>query len=116
MHLFVGLDDPISSTSDSLFDAFKTITDTDAKSSTLDSDVDMFANDFNISDVRSEKITEDVEDIVNELENLLEEGSNLLTKSSSSHYLTTSTNTTSMSSYFNSYSKYYIFTVIVIIF
>lgn len=94
------MDDPISSTSDSIFDSFKRVSDTESKTTTIDSDVDMFANDFNISDVPSEKITEDVEDIVNELENLLEEGSSLLEKSSSSRYLTT-TNKNSMSSHFD---------------
>lgn len=48
----------------------------------MDAEEDLFANDLNISDVPTEKITEDVEDIVNDLENLLGESSDFsLTKS-----------------------------------
>lgn len=92
MERFTGLDDPISSTSDSIFHTFKA---SDSKTA-LDTELDMFANDLNISDVSNERITEDVEDIVSDLENLLEGSSSSHEKSSSLQLLTTSTDISSM--------------------
>lgn len=81
--LFVGQDDPISSTSDTIDVFYKSNLETSATKTSVDAEADLFANDLNISDVPTEKITEDVEDIVNDLENLLGESSDFsLTKSS----------------------------------
>lgn len=71
----IGSEDPISSTSDSITNYVPVKLQENPAKSTLDAEEDIFSNDLNISDVPSEKITENVEDIVNDLENLLEEGS-----------------------------------------